>query len=101
MQRTPLRSEEFYDIIKKRGDNLLTIKYLGAQGRTRTGTKFPSKDFKSFASAIPPLGQNKLYHFRPLSVEIVKLSNVTEQSEYSAICLVGKQWRHHPDSNWG
>ena len=29
----------------------------GAQGRTRTGTVLPPKDFKSFASAVPPLGQ--------------------------------------------
>ena len=30
---------------------------FGARGRTRTGTNFRSQDFKSCASAIPPLGQ--------------------------------------------
>ena len=36
---------------------LQLIEFYGARGRTRTGTGLPPKDFKSFASTIPPLGR--------------------------------------------
>ena len=29
--------------------------YFGAEGRTRTGTELPPRDFKSLVSTIPPL----------------------------------------------
>ena len=48
---------------------LLMTRYLGStRGGTRTRTIFRSEDFKSSASAIPPLGQN----FRLLEV-LVKI----------------------------
>ncbi len=34
-----------------------------ARNRTRTGTGLPPKDFKSFASAIPPLGLAKIMSY--------------------------------------
>ena len=38
-------------------NSLIKTSSFGAQNRTRTGTVFLPRDFKSLASAIPPLGQ--------------------------------------------
>ena len=38
-------------------ESAATYECYGARGRTRTGTGLPPKDFKSFASTIPPLGR--------------------------------------------
>ena len=62
------RMEELvlFDMKKERQVALFSwrraLRRRGAQGRTRTGTVLPPKDFKSFASAVSPLGHVWRHH---------------------------------------
>ncbi len=76
------------DIISKRKRTLARslfclIRRNGAQDRTRTGTEFPPKDFKSFASAIPPLGQ---FDFGGTT------RNRTGDKGFAGLCLTAWLW---------
>ena len=77
--------------MRKKKKNAYALLYLplsanGAQDRTRTGTEFPPKDFKSFASAIPPLGQLSLEAPPGIGPGIKALQASALPLGYGALC---------------
>lgn len=73
----------------------------GAEGRTRTGTGKPPKDFKSFASAISPPRHIKSFYFCASHLKSWPASRSLPSPELSRRARINVGWRRHPDSNRG